>query len=249
MVTCAAILIALSLVTQFGAREDFTASLDDVAEQSEQDPQMSEPPGFPATEAFTTPPSVTIHTLTSAKRRHLDKNLFLNWKRSTYPGKLELLIYDQSPEPSQYLQEQAKASLGATDTRKMTYVFRDVTAEGSVVTGASRNYLLSRTDGDIIVLMDSDDFYFPSYVSYMVEGLLSQRVIYFGLLGYYCTKIKEGKVDGIGFSTNIGRAPQHYDVPTIGFGLAFFTMMRGWTGVMGDYVIQPLLPHLLSPPH
>jgi hypothetical protein len=184
-----AILAALLKCTYFGAAEEFGRREDSVTLL--RDAKFSMPmPIFPVTASFSTPPSVTIHTLTSEKRRHLDENLLRNWKRSTYPGQLTLMVYDQSASPSELLQKQT----GKAPNRQIIYIFRNVTAEGMIVTGVSRNYMLSRTEGDVVVLMDSDDFYFPGYVSYMVEGLLSQKVLYFGLLGYYCTKMSSGKV-------------------------------------------------------
>jgi hypothetical protein len=213
-----ALLVAVAALTDvFGQREDTDSSLHDISSGKLK---------YPISESFTSLPTVAIHTLTSAKRRNLDENLLRNWKRSTYPGHLTLMVYDQSETPSHLLQSQQSVA----KNRRIEYVFRNVSVEGMVVTGVSRNKMLSRTSTDAVVLMDSDDFYFPDYVSYMVEGLLSRKVLYFGLLGYYCTKMSAGKVQGVGFSYNPELAPKHSDLPTVGFGIAFFTFMRDWAG-------------------
>ena len=81
--------------------------------------------------------------------------------------------------------------------------------------------------------MDSDDFYFPSYVDWMVKGLLSQSVLYLGLLGFHCTQVTKGKVRGYGFSWNARNKVQlvgtdDVSCPSHGFSLAFFTFIRAW---------------------
>jgi hypothetical protein len=71
-----AALLFLAAFSQFGEREDFVALLDDAGQQ-DLPLRSGKSTKFAATESFSTFPSVTIHTLTTEKRRHLDKNVFL----------------------------------------------------------------------------------------------------------------------------------------------------------------------------
>jgi hypothetical protein len=178
-------------------------------------------------------PSVTITTITTEARRELDPFIVRNFNRQDYAGSLELLVLDQSANPSPLLTELADRE-PVDPRRRITYIFRNTSRESTFNTGIARNYLLTRTQGDITVVMDSDDFYFPSYVTFMVvEGLLKQSVLYVGMLGFHCTRVKKGAIEGFGFSWHgdhpIKLVGKHgIDIPNIGMGLAFFTFIRGW---------------------
>jgi glycosyltransferase involved in cell wall biosynthesis len=180
-------------------------------------------------------PSVTITTLIDGARRELAHNILRNFERQIYAGHIELLVLDQSSTgPSALLTESSKK--GSTSNRKTRYLFRNTAEEASLNTGTARNYLLVRSQGDVTVIMDSDDFYFPGYVDYMVRGLLQQQALWIGLNGFHCASITTDKIDGYGFSWNMDRrvdtASDEPDIPTVGFGVAFYTFLRGWLRFM-----------------
>ena len=60
----------------------------------------------------------------------------------------------------------------------------------------------------VTLLMDSDDFYFPTYVSFVVRELVQQSALYIGLLGYHCTKMHAGVIAGTGYNWRRGQKPR-----------------------------------------
>jgi hypothetical protein len=115
-------------------------------------------------------PTVTIMTLVDGDRRELAHNIVRNYERQVYEAHIELLVLDQSSSgPSPVLVESSKRHSGLDTNRNLRYIFRDTSQESVLNTGTARNYLLVRSQGDVTVIMDSDDFYFPSYIDYMVR--------------------------------------------------------------------------------
>ena len=78
---------------------------------------------------------------------------------SNYLGARELLIADDSPEPSAFF-------LTLRDPR-VRYFWSPVRS----TIGGKRNFLARRAHGDVIQHVDDDDLYHPDYTSEMVERL------------------------------------------------------------------------------
>lgn len=84
-------------------------------------------------------------------------------QQQTYPrDRIEWIIYDDGQEPIGDLIEAARSSLPVT-----RYIF----SEEKMTLGEKRNKLNEEAQGEIIVAMDDDDFYFPERVSAAVSAL------------------------------------------------------------------------------
>jgi glycosyltransferase involved in cell wall biosynthesis len=84
-------------------------------------------------------------------------------QQQTYPRDcLEWIIYDDGQEPIGDLIDAARAELPRT-----IYIF----TEDKMTLGEKRNKLNEVAQGEIIVAMDDDDFYFPERVSAAVSAL------------------------------------------------------------------------------
>jgi glycosyltransferase involved in cell wall biosynthesis len=107
-------------------------------------------------------PLVSIVTPTYNRRRFIP-SLIKMVQQQTYPrDRLEWLIYDDGQEPIGDLIDAAKADLPTT-----RYIF----SEDKMTLGEKRNKLNEEAQGEIIVAMDDDDFYFPERVSAAVTAL------------------------------------------------------------------------------
>ena len=107
-------------------------------------------------------PLVSIVTPTYNRRRFIP-SLIKIVQQQTYPRDLlEWLIYDDGQEPIGDLIDAAKA-----DLPKTRYIF----SEDKMTLGEKRNKLNEEAQGEIIVAMDDDDFYFPERVSAAVTAL------------------------------------------------------------------------------
>jgi len=85
-----------------------------------------------------------------------------NYCAQTFGGGLEMLILDDSPEPSVFL------DAPFCRQHAVTYIHRP--AERLTI-GTKLNLLMSAAQGDIIMRFDDDDYYAPTYVERMLEFL------------------------------------------------------------------------------
>jgi glycosyltransferase involved in cell wall biosynthesis len=107
-------------------------------------------------------PLVSIVTPTYNRRRFIP-SLIKIVQQQTYPrDRLEWIIYDDGQEPIGDLIDAARADLPTT-----RYIF----SEDKMTLGEKRNKLNELAQGEIIVAMDDDDFYFPERVSAAVDAL------------------------------------------------------------------------------
>ena len=107
-------------------------------------------------------PLVSIVTPTYNRRRFIP-SLIKMVQQQTYPrDRIEWIIYDDGQEPIGDLIEAARSSLPVT-----RYIF----SEEKMTLGEKRNKLNEEAQGEIIVAMDDDDFYFPERVSAAVSAL------------------------------------------------------------------------------
>jgi glycosyltransferase involved in cell wall biosynthesis len=93
-------------------------------------------------------------------------------KQQSWPA-LEWLVEDDSPEPSQFMQQ----------LREPWVIYRHTRSRHSV--GHKRNTLVGRANGEYIAHFDDDDYYSPHYVSHMMELLLLQRADICKLSGFF----------------------------------------------------------------
>ena len=107
-------------------------------------------------------PLVSIVTPTY-NRRCFSPSLIKMVQQQTYPrDRIEWIIYDDGQEPIGDLIDAAR-----TDLPKTKYIFN----EDKLTLGEKRNKLNEEAQGDIIVAMDDDDFYFPERISAAVAAL------------------------------------------------------------------------------
>jgi glycosyltransferase involved in cell wall biosynthesis len=107
-------------------------------------------------------PLVSIVTPTYNRRRFIPF-LIKMVQQQTYPrDRIEWIIYDDGQEPIGDLIDAARA-----DLPKTKYIFN----EDKLTLGEKRNKLNEEAQGDIIVAMDDDDFYFPERISAAVNAL------------------------------------------------------------------------------
>lgn len=100
---------------------------------------------------------VSVVTPTYGRERFLPL-LYESFRGQNWPD-LELVIADDSPEPSSFFR--------SIDDPRVRYLHK---AERRS-TGAKRNFLVESARGEVIVLFDDDDYYAPDYVRFMVEAL------------------------------------------------------------------------------
>ena len=123
-------------------------------------------------------PDVAIQTLwTSADRPSLWKNIVGNLVRSTYPGNVRLVLFDQSPTPNAALKrwvEDPGSRVVLGPNKRVDYYFVQADTKAThVATGAARNLNNRLCAGsDVILVMDSDDFFGRAYVSHRVSAWL-----------------------------------------------------------------------------
>ena len=107
-------------------------------------------------------PLVSIVTPTYNRRRFIP-SLIKMVQQQTYPrDRIEWIIYDDGQEPIGDLIDAAR-----TDLPKTKYIFN----EDKLTLGEKRNKLNEEAQGEIIVAMDDDDFYFPERISAAVNAL------------------------------------------------------------------------------
>lgn len=113
-------------------------------------------------------PLVSIVTPTYNRRRFIP-SLIKMIQQQTYPrDRIEWIIYDDGQEPIGDLIDAARAELPRT-----RYIFN----EDKLTLGEKRNKLNEVAQGEIIVAMDDDDFYFPERVSAAVNALRDRPAV------------------------------------------------------------------------
>jgi glycosyltransferase involved in cell wall biosynthesis len=101
---------------------------------------------------------VSVITPTHQNREEHLRRLYHVFKAQTYPH-VELLVLDDSPQPSPFY------STLRDDTVVYMYSSTPLTL------GQKRNQLVEMARGEVIVHMDDDDYYAPSYVTQMLTQL------------------------------------------------------------------------------
>ena len=91
-------------------------------------------------------------------------------------SELEWLVLDDSPTPSEFMQNlsDSRVIYEHTATRRTT--------------GDKRNYLIQRAKGDVIALIDDDDYYGPNYLATMLAAMEENEadiVKFFGFFLYH----------------------------------------------------------------
>ncbi|AQA19539.1 hypothetical protein BST95_16160 [Halioglobus japonicus] len=79
-------------------------------------------------------------------------------KDQTYSN-IEWLVHDSS--------DAASETLSTSDDTRIRYYHQP----GEMSIGSKRNFLIGEAQGDVIIHLDDDDFYAPTYVETMVEAL------------------------------------------------------------------------------
>lgn len=110
--------------------------------------------------AASSSPRVSVVTPTYGRERFLP--LLLDCFRSQTCAPLELLVLDDSPAPSTFLEAEA-----ARDPR---VVYLRGTS-GRATNGAKRRTLIEAARGDYVAYFDDDDYYAPDYLAFMMEAL------------------------------------------------------------------------------
>ncbi|MCX4092574.1 glycosyltransferase family 2 protein [Nocardia sp. alder85J] len=106
-------------------------------------------------------PAVTVICPTYQRPNYLRRQVE-NFLAQTYSGELEMLILDDSPEPSAYL-------LGA-EYRERGVRYLHMPAERLTI-GYKLRTMASLARGGLIAVFDDDDYYAPRYLERMVEFL------------------------------------------------------------------------------
>jgi glycosyltransferase involved in cell wall biosynthesis len=104
------------------------------------------------------------------------------YRAQTFNGALELLILDDSPEPSEFLANGQYRNAG------VRYIHR---SGDRMSIGAKLNALMEQARGDVLMRFDDDDYYAPAYVERMLE-LLSDND-YLTLSGWFAYSPKHRK--------------------------------------------------------
>jgi glycosyltransferase involved in cell wall biosynthesis len=104
------------------------------------------------------------------------------YRAQTFNGALELLILDDSPEPSEFLANGQYRNAG------VRYIHRP---GDRMSIGAKLNALMELARGDVLMRFDDDDYYAPAYVERMLELLGDDD--YLTLSGWFAYSPQHGK--------------------------------------------------------
>lgn len=102
-------------------------------------------------------PLISVITPTYNRSKY-HKQLYECFSSQTYPKK-ELLILDDSEEPSEFFTQLKDDRVSYTHT------------PSRLALGEKRNELLKKAKGDIIAHFDDDDLYAPQYLRFMAKNL------------------------------------------------------------------------------
>jgi len=137
---------------------------------------------------------ISIITPTYGRERYLP-GLYRNFAEQTHTDR-ELLIHDDSPEPSPFF--------SAVRDSRVGYLH----AAGQRVTvGTKRNQLIERATGELIAFFDDDDFYAPGYLAAMVSALGDGDLV--KLSGWFALSVPD---DAFFFWDTAQQHPLHYKV-------------------------------------
>ena|ERR1700682_2818123 len=114
------------------------------------------------------PVQISVITPTFNRERHL-QNLISCFQWQTQTG-LELLILDDSTQPSQLLQS------GSIRDPRIRYMH----STQRLTIGEKRNRLIEESRGTIIVQFDDDDYYAPRYIERMIQHLGENDLVKLG---------------------------------------------------------------------
>lgn len=92
------------------------------------------------------------------------ESLYKVFGHQTYKNR-ELLIFDDSPEPSPFFMN--------LEDPGVKYIYSPI----KTTIGFKRNILCSLANGDIIAQFDDDDYYAPSYLAEMIEAIQDADVV------------------------------------------------------------------------
>ena len=121
------------------------------------------PSNLPPSSEF---PSVSIITPTYNRRRFIPW-LIKSIQLQTYPPeRMEWLIYDDGTDPILDLLEPSMKSLN----------IRYFSSKEKLTIGKKRNFLHKEARGEILVMMDDDDYYSPQRISHAVMKLVSSKL-------------------------------------------------------------------------
>lgn len=142
-------------------------------------------------------------------RQHLFPLLYQCFSEQTYRDK-ELLVLDDSPQPSSYFP--------AIGDRTVRYVH---TASGMSL-GEKRNHLVRLADGQVIAQFDDDDYYAPGYLASMLPALGDAHLV--KLSGWYvymaganaASRRTPPATDFFGYWDTTAGAPQCYTLTPSG---------------------------------
>jgi hypothetical protein len=144
-------------------------------------------------------PKVTLMTPTIESRcKFFGENILRNLQRSTYTGELEMVVIDKGAKKCDVLAnaKDHRLKYHFLDTNKPSKEFPMKTAQGEPIqdltTGETRNILLSKASGQVMVAMDDDDVYGSGYVDFMVKFLAAHpRLKLINLDGYISMSVDE----------------------------------------------------------
>jgi len=118
---------------------------------------------------------VSVVTPTYNRERFLPA-FYMMFCAQDYPA-LELLVADDSPEPSPFF-----SSLSDARVR-----YQHLASRMSI--GEKRNRMIEASSGEIIVSFDDDDYYAPGYIAGMVRALGDADMV--KLVGWYIYSVPE----------------------------------------------------------
>ena len=110
---------------------------------------------------------VSVITVTYNRSKFIPA-LLKCYKEQTYPhAQIEWLILDDSPEEEQ---ERIQELIHTFETENKIPNIRYIRSNTKEVMGKKLNQITSLCRGDLIVVMDDDDYYLPTRVATVVEG-------------------------------------------------------------------------------
>lgn len=136
---------------------------------------------------------ISLITPTFGRERFLP-GLYRCFAAQTH-GDRELLVFDDSPSPSPFF----------SSLRDARVRYRHAPARLTI--GDKRNQLIDEAQGDLIAFFDDDDFYSPSYLSVMSEGLGDADLI--KLAGWFALSVPD---DALFFWDTTAHHAIHYKV-------------------------------------
>lgn len=122
---------------------------------------------------------VSLITPTFQRQEHL-RNLVAHFTAQTHQ-ETELLILDDSPEPSDFF-----TSGEAADPR-----VRYAHSAEQLSIGEKRNRLIERSSGEVVMHFDDDDYYAPRYIERMLAALEGHDFVKLGRWFAYDTRLRQ----------------------------------------------------------